>query len=83
MSVAFEAATGADSIPTIEEHYEVDGGYGSERTGVYECPFPGCGFRRRDAEAMWQHVHFGKHRGPGEPTLEQARAKYRAGEYPT
>ena len=60
---AIEQRTGADSIPTIEEHYRVrdwvDGRY-IERD-VLMCVMPGCTFRCKDAETMWRHVHFGPH----------------------
>ena len=51
LSLAWEQETGYDSIPTIERVYEWSD------TGVCSCVVPGCTFRRRDAEAMWRHVH--------------------------
>ncbi len=50
-SLAWEAAHGYDSIPTIERVYEQTLG------GAYVCCYPECAFRRRDAEALWRHVH--------------------------
>jgi hypothetical protein len=51
ISLAWEAATGCDSVVTIERVYS--------RTprGAYECIWPGCTFTRKNAEAMWRHVH--------------------------
>lgn len=54
LSLLLEQATGYDSIPTIDIHYFKD-------SGVGECVWPGCRFRRRDALALWRHVHFGPH----------------------
>ena len=51
LSLAWEAATGADSIPTIERMYD------RTHTGAYLCVFPDCRFARRDPETVWRHVH--------------------------
>lgn len=51
-TLRYEADTGYDSIPTIERVYCV-----GEDEGLYECVHPGCGWRTRDAERMWRHVH--------------------------
>jgi hypothetical protein len=53
VSLAWEAATGYDSIPTIERIYD------RAQSGAIECAYPDCDFRRHDAEAMWRHVHTG------------------------
>ncbi len=55
-TVRVEEATGYDSIATIVEHYSTYDEDG-RRTDVYECVFPGCGWRTRGAEKMWRHVH--------------------------
>lgn len=55
LSHAWERATGADSIDTIERVYNRTDG------GAYECCFPGCSFTRKDPEAMWRHIHGGSH----------------------
>jgi hypothetical protein len=46
LSLDLEVETGRDSIPTIERLY--DG----------KCPWPDCGYRARNAEQMWKHLHF-------------------------
>lgn len=51
LSLAWEAASGCDSVDTIERIYDRTDG------GAYCCVHPGCEFRRRDAEALWRHVH--------------------------
>lgn len=51
LSFGWEQASGYDSIATIERVYSQTPG------GAYRCAFPGCGFVRRDAAAMWLHVH--------------------------
>lgn len=51
LSIAWEAATGNDSIPTIERVYDRTEG------GAIRCCWPTCEFRRRSGEAMWRHVH--------------------------
>lgn len=51
VSCAWEQATGADSIPTIERAYDRTPG------GAYVCVWPGCDVARRDAEKLWRHVH--------------------------
>jgi hypothetical protein len=51
-----EDVTGEDSIATIIEHYSTQDDEG-RRTDIYECVFPGCHWRTRDAEKMWRHVH--------------------------
>lgn len=53
ISFAWEQCSGHDSIDTIERIYPR-----TER-GALRCVWPGCGFVRRDAEAMWRHVHTG------------------------
>lgn len=53
VSLAWEGHTGCDSIPTIERLYD------RSASGAYLCPFPACGFARKDATAMWRHVHSG------------------------
>lgn len=75
LSVSLEQQTGFDSIPTIERVYEESDG------GAYLCVFPGCGFKRKDATAMWLHVHFGPHGrpfGPAGPDLLLAGTTGRA-----
>ena len=57
-SVKYEQETGKDSIPTIERVY-----MRTERGGGIICIFPGCNFVRKDAEAMWRHVHASKKHG--------------------
>jgi hypothetical protein len=51
ISLAWEAATGADSISTIESVYE------RTESGAYVCIQPGCEAQEHSAEAMWRHVH--------------------------
>jgi hypothetical protein len=51
VSLAWEAATGYDSIATIERVYRQTPG------GAYECCYPDCMFARRDAETLWRHIH--------------------------
>lgn len=51
LSLAWEAATGADSVRTIERVYPRSAG------GAFQCVVPGCCFARKDPEAMWRHVH--------------------------
>jgi hypothetical protein len=43
--------TAHDSIATVERVYD------RTPSGAFQCPFPDCDFVRRDAEAMWRHVH--------------------------
>lgn len=50
-SLAWEMRTGADSIPTIERVYD------QTPSGAYVCIWPGCSFARRNAAALWHHVH--------------------------
>lgn len=52
LSAAWEAATGNDSIKTIERVYGK-----RRRSGAYECVWPGCDVARKDSAAMWRHVH--------------------------
>lgn len=60
-SVIIEQHDGHDSIPTIETHYrhEVwsDRAFRYVDSGSFICPFPSCKFKRKDAAAMWRHVH--------------------------
>jgi hypothetical protein len=56
MSVVYEEATGADSVSTIERGYE------RSPSGIYECCYPRCRFRRRDPVKLWLHVHGRAHR---------------------
>ncbi len=56
LSVFLEDVTGYDSIPTIERIYDRTPG------NAFECAFPGCKFKRRDAQEVWLHIHFGIHR---------------------
>jgi hypothetical protein len=51
LSLDWEKMTGFDSIATIERVYARSPG------GAYECVWPKCRFARRDAVAMWRHVH--------------------------
>jgi len=48
VSLAWEAASGYDSIATIERVYRQTPG------GAYECCYPDCMFARRDAETLWR-----------------------------
>lgn len=59
LSLAWEKATGADSIATIQRVYH------RRKSGAIECIYPGCEFARKDPEKVWRHVH-GAH---GEPSL--------------
>jgi hypothetical protein len=68
LSLAWEAATGCDSIATIE------GMYDRSPSGAYRCVYPGCSFARRDPEALWRHVHS----GPGRNYLPPAGFDYGA-----
>jgi len=81
LSLEIERTTGYDSIPTIECHYGVrvfeEGRYRS--TGTYECPNPGCKFRRKDSEAMWEHVHFGPHGRPLGNSITELRGLAESG----
>ncbi len=52
-SLAWEAETGCDSIPTIERVYE------RTSTGAYTCILPGCDVARHSSELLWRHVHTG------------------------
>lgn len=49
-ALAWEKATGCDSVDTIRRVYP-------QTRGAYKCLTPGCSFTCRDAEAMWRHVH--------------------------
>ena len=51
LSVAWEAKTGCDSIPTIERVYT------RTRTGAYICCHPGCEIARHSSELLWRHIH--------------------------
>ena len=51
ISLAWEAKTGADSIPTIERLYE------RTPSGAIVCCWPECPFCRHDAVLLWRHVH--------------------------
>ena len=51
LSLEWEKQTGNDSIATIERVY------GRTRNGAYLCVWPKCSFARKDAVAMWRHVH--------------------------
>lgn len=51
LSVAWEDESGYDSIPTIERVYD------RTPSGAYLCCWPGCKVARRDAGALWVHVH--------------------------
>lgn len=51
LSAAWEAATGYDSIKTIERVYDRRSG------GAYECIWPGCTVARVDPAVIWRHVH--------------------------
>jgi hypothetical protein len=58
-SLAWEAATGADSIATIERVYD------RTSAGAWVCIYPDCSLARHDAAALWRHVHSAH----GEPSL--------------
>lgn len=62
LSLAWEAATGGDSIATIERVYD------RTSSGAYVCIYPDCSFTRRDAVVLWRHVHSAH----GEPSLPPA-----------
>lgn len=47
-----EYMVGADSIYHVRDEDD-------RPTGALKCPFPHCGFRRRDVEAMFRHAHGG------------------------
>ena len=51
LSACWEAASGYDSIKTIERIYDVTG------NGAYVCIHPGCAFARKDSAKLWRHVH--------------------------
>lgn len=51
LSLAWEAASGADSIATIER------GYDRAPSGAYVCIWPGCSLARHDPAVLWRHVH--------------------------
>ena len=57
LSVMWEKATSYDSIPTIQRIYD------RTDSGAFRCPDPDCPFVRRDAVAMWEHVHGARHGG--------------------
>lgn len=71
LSIWWEDRGGWDSIPTVETHYSY------HDDGVYACVWPGCPFTRRDAVAVWKHVHFApKHRPKTSPTLAELTAQF-------
>lgn len=51
ISRAWEVTNGSDSVATIESIYY------QRPSGAYECIWPGCRVARRDAVALWRHVH--------------------------
>lgn len=63
VSVAWERATGADSIDTIRRVYHV------RPDGKYECCWPDCLVARKNPATLWRHVH-GEHDGLGLPPMD-------------
>lgn len=51
ISLDWEERTGYDSIDTIERIYD------RSNSGAYLCVWPRCAFSRKDAVALWRHVH--------------------------
>lgn len=71
VSLAWEAATGCDSIAAIERVYD------QTSAGAYVCIQPGCSFARRDPAQLWRHVHTAHGRNDL-PPVASARAGYTA-----
>lgn len=51
LSIAWEYATAADSISTIERLYD------RSAAGAYICCWPDCRFARRNSASLWRHIH--------------------------
>jgi hypothetical protein len=75
ISLAWEAASGMDSISTIERLYD------RTPSGAIRCVWPGCSFVRRDPEAMWWHVHDSHPRERGAAVCDLPPADFDYGAY--
>lgn len=51
LSIAWEAESGYDSIPTVKNNYPQTG------SGAYRCVWPHCNLVKENAIEMWVHVH--------------------------
>jgi hypothetical protein len=63
ISLDWEKKTGNDSIATIKRIYD------RTENGAFKCMWPTCSFARKDAVAMWRHVHTGHGRKAGTNSL--------------